>query len=364
MRNRSFMKFFALWMTLLWSYTAFAQLSIVSGSVNEYNITPKGLLEVSIMNPQHAVGVILEAKLIDLQTQTTLLDVTSNSFMLKQGLSNTSQLSVSVASSVYSNGEKVNYLKSTHSLPSGNYKYCITVKTLSIDVSGDEYCSNLEAEASRFLFLVSPPDKDEISTKFPVLIWTHSEPFSLSNANNYYKMVVTELNPDQSPEAAINTNVPVYLKNYLSSHSVQYPVDAKELIEGKSYAWQVEQINNGNIVNKTEAWQFKLRPNLKNPDIKFVTVKKNVDGAYYLAVNNKIYFRFDESYGSKKVSYKIYNEQHQPIPSNTNQELKSTEVGYNEYEINLAPFNLKQGMYLLEIINDKKEVYSLKFLTE
>jgi hypothetical protein len=296
------------------------------------------------------------------------MDVTTNPFVLKKGLNNTAQLNVSIASVNYAGNDQSNYIKTSHTLPSGKFRYCAIIKSLSIDISGDEYCNDFESALSNFLFLVSPPDKDEIETNYPVLIWTHSEPFSLTSQTNYYKMVVTDLNADQSSEAAINTNVPVYVKNFMTSHNVQYPVDAKELQAGKTYAWQVQQISNGNIVNKTEAWQFKLKPIDKKNEVKFVTVKKTIDGGYYLASNDKIFFRFDENYGSKDVQYTILNEKREAMVKNggTNKknELKSTQIGYNEFEINLKPYDLKPGMYTLEVVNDKKELFQLKFLTD
>ncbi len=350
---------------ILIPYSIKAQLSILNSGVSEFNITPKGLLEVSVMNPQHDVEVILEGKIFNSQNEV-IMDVTSNPFLLKKGMNNTAQLNVSIASVNYSSNEQASYIKTSHILPSGKFRYCLFIKSLVLDITSDEYCNEFESELSTFLFLVFPPDKDEIETKNPLLIWTHSESFSLNSPTNYYKIVVTDLNPDQSPEAAINTNVPVYLKNFLTSHSVQYPVDAKELISGKNYAWQVQQISNGNIVNKTEAWQFKLKAPQAVNEIKFITVKKTLGGGYYMASNNKIFFRFDESYGTKDVHYKIFNEKREVVSVNNGKknELKTTKIGYNEFEIDLKPFDLKSGMYTLEVTNDKKEVFLLKFLAE
>ena len=69
-------------------------------------------------------------------------------------------------------------------------------------------------------------------------------------------MVVSEIKKDQSTEEAISVNSPVMVKNYLKEHQVQYPYDAKELKEGKSYAWQVQKIGDGIVLNKSESWKF------------------------------------------------------------------------------------------------------------
>ena len=237
-----------------------------------------------------------------------------------------------------------------------------------MDVS-DEYCTDLESDNSSFLFLVFPPDKEFIETKYPVLTWTHSEIFSKS-ATDFYRIVVVELSKGQSSEAAINTNIPVYMKNFLTAHQVQYPVDAKELISGKSYAWQVQKISNGAITNKTEAWEFKVKALDPIKENKYATVKKVLDGTLYKAEANKIFFRFDEGYTGTKLTYRILNEKQEPITAQQSEEktgeIKVAEVksGYNTFTIDLNEYKIPTGVYTLEVINDKREVYKLKFGVE
>jgi hypothetical protein len=345
-----------------------SQISILNAAVTEYNITPKGLLEVSVMNAQSDIEVVLEGKIYNAQNEV-ILDVTSNPFLLKKGMNSTAQSNISITSVIYASNDQANYIKTYHTLPSGKFKYCAFIRSFPNDLISDEYCNDLESELSSFLFLVSPPDKDVIETKYPVLIWTHSEPFSLNSPNEYYKMVVTDLNPDQSPESAINTNIPVYLKNFLTSHNVQYPVDAKELQPGKSYAWQVEKISNGNIVNKTEAWQFKLKAPDPVRENKYIVIKKTLDGTYYLAEGNKIFFRFDEGYGSNLLNYKILNEKMEAVTasetkSNKGVQIEMVKTGYNQFCINLNNYKMGKGIYTLEVTNEKNEVFKLKFSAE
>ncbi|MHB8400569.1 MAG: hypothetical protein ACYDCN_01005 [Bacteroidia bacterium] len=355
--------------TFLFSLKTSAQISIVNASTTVYNITPKGLLEVNVMNFQNDLHVVLEGKILNTQNEP-ILDVISAPFILKKGMNVTAQMNLGVSSSIYSNSQAANYIKTSHTLPSGKYTYCAFIKSFPTDIVTDEYCETLEAEISSFLFLVSPPDKEEIETKYPVLIWTHSEPFSANNAVDYYRMIVTDLNPEQSAEAAVNTNVPIYMKNYLSSHNVLYPVDAKELQAGKKYAWQVQKLENGTIVNKTEAWEFKLKMPPPIKENKYATVKKTVDGTFYLAEGNKIFFRFDEGYGSNLLNYKIYNEKQEAVTEIKNKKgggdipIETVKTGYNQFCIDLNNYKIGKGIYLLEVTNEKSEVFKLKFSAE
>lgn len=342
-----------------------AQVTILNAGITPYNIVPRGMLDVSIMNPKSEVTVVLEAKLYGPQNEL-LLSVTSAPFTLRNGLNNTVQMPLVVASATYGSGDRVTQLKTSKSLPSGKYNYCASIN--AIDVA-DEYCQDLEAENSSFLFLVFPPDKEIIETKNPVLTWTHSEVFS-NNQKEFYRITVTELNKDQSPEAAINTNVPVYMKNFLGTHQVQYPVDAKELVPGKKYAWQVQKISNGAIANKTEAWEFKIKAPDPIKENKYATVKKVLDGTVYKAEGNKIFFRFDEGYTGTKLQYRILNDKQEPISAQQSEEktgeVKFDEVksGYNTFTIDLNDYKIPSGVYSLEVINDKKEIYKLKFVVD
>jgi hypothetical protein len=359
-------KIFYILALCLATFSGWSQAQILSANISSFNITPRGMLEVNIMNSRAEEQVVLTAKLVNSKGEA-LLTVTTAPFLLSRGMSNTAQSKITIASAIYASNDQATQVKNNHSLPSGKYTYCASIN--AIDVS-DEYCQDIESDYSSFLFLVSPPDKDVIETKQPILVWTHSDPFSLSNQNDYYRIVVTDLYAGQSAEAAINTNIPVYMKNYLSMHQVQYPIDAKELKAGQTYAWQVQRISNGAIVNKTEAWEFKLKGPDPIKENKYARLKKNLDGTLYMAEGNKIFFRFDEDYAGKKMSYKILNEKQQavtaPEATEVGERVKMDAVkdGYNTYMIDLNRYKIPAGIYVLEVTSEKKEMYKLKFQVE
>jgi hypothetical protein len=340
-----------------------AQVSILSSALTPYNVTPHSVFDVAIMNHKTDVQVVLNAKVFT-SSQEPLLIVTSAPFTLRSGMNSVGQINVPISSVVYASSNTATILKNTHTLPSGKFSYCISITGVDI---GDEYCETLESDNSSFLYLVSPPDKDEIETKYPVLFWTHSGDFSLSNPNEYYRMIVTEMSNGQSAEAAINTGVPSLIKNYLSSHQVQYPMDAKELQEGKSYAWQVQKMSSGSIVNKTECWEFKIKAPPPVKENKYAVMKKELDGTVYKAEGNKIFFRFEETTAFKKMHFSIVNEKRETVASGDaggKEEKKRLKTGYKTYVINLDEYKVPAGAYVLEIATDKRETYKLKFSVE
>jgi len=353
---------FALFATILR-----AQVSVINLQLMPYNVTPDGLLAASIMNNGNAQQVQLVSKLYNFNNEL-LITVKSNSFNLKQGLNSPFDGSRKVASAEYTSSQQSNHLKTTHSLPSGVFKVCVSViQTINSEIV-DEFCDEIESNFNQYLYLVSPTDKDTVETTKPLLIWAHSEPFNILSQGEYYRMIVTEIKDKQSAEEAVTINTPLMAKSYLTTHSLQYPYDAKELKEGNHYAWQVQKLANGVITNKTEAWEFIVRKKPEDKEIKYVAMRQKIDASYYTAYNGKVYFKYIEEYGSlgdisailKSDSGKEY-----PMEINKDENSKSSStkiktVGDNRFILDLNGENLKPGYYVLQIKNEKKELYYLK----
>jgi hypothetical protein len=349
-------------------FTSISQVSIVNASINSYNITPRSLCEVSIMNTQQDVQVVLDAKVLN-SAGEILLGVKSSPFYLHNGMNSTATMNIPISSMEYGGSNQANYIRTSHTLPSGKFNYCCTVSVLGGFEESDDYCVELESDLSSFLLLVNPADRDTVDTPYPNLIWNHSEPFSILASGEYYRMVVVELLPGQSPEAGINVNLPQFTKNFLTDHSVPYPFDAKGLVVNKRYGWQVQLVSNGIITNKSEAWEFCLRPPKEVKVNKYAALKKTLDGGFYTAESNKLFFKFDEQYASfNPVSCFILDSKRQLVKAkvlkddgekNATINLKSN--GYNRFEINLDELDVSTGYYVLQIKNEKNETFLLKF---
>jgi len=353
---------FALFATILR-----AQVSVVNIQLMPYNVTPDGLLAASIMNNGSPQQVQLISKLYNFNNEL-LITVKSNAFNLKQGLNSPFDGSRKVASTEYTSTQQANHLKTTRSLPSGVFKVCISVIQSVNSEIVDEFCDEIESNFNQYLYLVSPNDKDTVETTTPMLIWSHSEPFNILSQGEYYRMIVTEMKDKQSAEEAVTINSPLMVKNYLTTHSLQYPYDAKELKSGNHYAWQVQKLANGVITNKTEAWEFIIRKKPEDKEIKYVAMKQKIDASYYTAYNGKVYFKYIEEYGSLgNVSAILKNDsgKEYPIEINKDEKSKSTSsniktVGDNRFILDLNGEHLKSGYYVLQIKNEKKELYYLK----
>jgi hypothetical protein len=93
----------------------------------------------------------------------------------------------------------------------------------------------------------------------------------------------------------------------------------------------------------------------------FAKLESNLTGVNYKATT-RLFFYYEEEYNaigaSAPLDYKILNSQRQISQSNST--VAATSVyGDNRYELNVS--SLASGTYILEVTNDKKEVFYLRF---
>lgn len=344
-----------------------AQVSVIGIQLQHFNVTPTSLLQASIMNSGPEQQVIIESKLFNAANEVLMIS-RSSVINLKTGIN--MAVERNAVNVEYGANNQATYIKTSHILPGGRFKICVTILSASGSEVIEDFCDEVDADLTQFLYLVNPPDKDTIPTPNPLLVWTHSEPFSILGQGEYFRMIVVELNKDQQPEEGIVSNVPLFIKTYLTSHELLYPADAKALQAGKRYGWQVQKMSNDIVINKTEAWEFTLAPPKTDNVNKYAILKKKLDAGYYTVYDNKLYFRFIEDYSVNAVKCVIYDSQRNKIqPKVRKDEGKSPVItmkgeGYNRFEIDLNSLNITSGFHTLEVKNEKGELYMLKFLVE
>ncbi|MFL5763542.1 MAG: hypothetical protein ACJ77K_06325 [Bacteroidia bacterium] len=353
---------------LLYLITVRAQVNVVSIQLMPYNVTPEAMLSASVMNNGDAQQAEIVSRLYNFNNEI-LLTVQSAPFVLNKGLNSSQDGSRKVSAFSYGSGNQVEYLRTSKGLPTGTFRICVTVITSKAQEPQDEFCDEIESDFNQFLYLVYPADKDTIDSKSPLLNWTHSEPFSVLAQGESYRMIVTAVKEKQSAEEAIAVNEPLMMKNYLTTHNLQYPYDAKELVEGGHYAWQVQKTANGVVTNKTEAWEFYERKKPEEIELKYVALKSTVDANFYITTG-KIYFKFSEEYNSKgEVLALITSDDGKKLPVTIQKDQKEStstgsnikKTGDNRFILDLDKDKIKPGFYTMQIMNEKKEVYYLKF---
>jgi len=102
--------------------------------------------------------------------------------------------------------------------------------------------------------------------------------------------------------------------------------------------------------------------------MKYVRLDRQEPGTVYDAIDDRIFFRYDEPYsstgldcsilsaGSKVITPEVFGDANE---GSTLQNVRS--VGVNLYELDLQPYGLRKGYYELVVKNEKGRVDRLKF---
>lgn len=94
----------------------------------------------------------------------------------------------------------------------------------------------------------------------------------------------------------------------------------------------------------------------------YALLQRNLDAKYYKTENNKLYFKYDADYASDTLRYRVYDKTNTVVSSYLSNNISNsitTVSGDNRYYLNTS--SLASGYYVLEIINEKKEKYYLRF---
>ncbi|HRE98489.1 MAG TPA: hypothetical protein PK637_17120 [Flavobacteriales bacterium] len=344
-----------------------AQLSISGAGWNPFNITPISVCQANITNMGQQETVVLESRLFN-SANEPILQVVTAPFVVKSGMNPGHLLPITISSFSYGVSGQAQFIRSNHTLPSGSFRLCITIRSLTSEFT-DDYCDEFNSDLNSYLHLVYPYDKDTIEETHPMLIWAHSEPFNVLIQGEYFRLILVKNNSDQTAESAVTVNLPQYQKNYVNTHELQYPLELKALQEGETYSWQIQKISNGSIVQKSEAWSFTIKKPGQLPGIIFASVKSHLENSWHIPRADILYFRFDEGYFSSKTQFFVRGDDGIKIPvvvdgldvNNEPIEKTTVDVGFNRCALNVKKNNLKKGKYTLEVKDSKNKSYYLRF---
>ncbi len=120
--------------------------------------------------------------------------------------------------------------------PSGNYTICVYAESESGAPLGQD-CFRQNIALMSPPTLISPADGASIAQgQTPLFTWIPSAP---SQQGTIYTIRIVEVLGNQSANDAIIKNSAVFEQKDIRSTSLQYPVSARKLVEGRKYVWQI-----------------------------------------------------------------------------------------------------------------------------
>lgn len=259
-------------------------------------------------------------------------------------------------------------IRAGHQFTEGEYEVCATLTGSGGNESFDEFCDRFAVEEQLFLDLTEPWDRDTIDEVRPSLFWNLSGTLR-SPADMDLMLVLAPLGGSGDAQRAVGASVPTFRLKHPAYPVTPFPSGAPSLERGKCYAWQVQLERNGLVRERSEAWSFCVRPEPVLKDQRYVVLGNEHDRAIHQAVDDRLYFRWDEPYTTEHVVCEVLNERQERIaPEASRMEggdhpatVNARSLGINLYEFDLAAYDLRPGTYELRVRDGKGHERSMLF---
>jgi len=248
-------------------------------------------------------------------------------------------------------------------IPVGQYRACYTIYqgTEGHAIVLAEDCINLEVIPLMPPQLVLPANSGTVETDYPQFSWLPPAPLTLFSDLNY-DMIITEVRPGQTPELAIQENLPLYNGYRLTNAAFSYPASYKRIDTGKTYAWRIIAKNGGQFAAQSEVFTFRRAQNQQaapapaNGTYLELKNANNYTGTVVLATNvlGIKYYSYDKT---RDAVIRIVDQKGALV-----QEYKRT-IGYGN---NFLSFRLGNGfnpgtIYFIELSDLEQVRYSASF---
>ena len=354
---------------LLLSYGVQAQISLTpTQSSNLHFSSSDGFDCVISSSLEQPINVFLEMR-ITAEKGFEVVYARSEKFVLEQGVARINENILRMESKKYLNKDFGAFEQSNGFLPSANYTICLSLKCADEDclqkmglLEGGNIeviaCIDKIAINPTPLLLVSPFDEAELKERRPNFSWIPPMPIG-ADPNLSYRFTLVELKKKQSGESGIRRNRPIYQIEGLKSINLPFPSELEDLKVGTTYAWQVDAILGKTPIQTSDVWEFEI---IKEEEevfpMPFVRLKLT-DDQIYNAVN-ELKFIYNQEGVSERLHYSINSLD--GVPLNLNLEGLELNYGENSLKLDLRTLGLEhKGYYVLNVVSDKGELYSLKF---
>lgn len=250
-------------MAICWWHTGFGQFSVSLQGPPAGLIQQSGLWNMALVNSgASTLQVTISLNLVDNSTNQPVLTATTRPVLLTRGVRQLKPMDISPVS--YSNLSPAFARLGTGNglLPVGNYRACYTFYTFygenHLATVLAEECIPVEVQPLSPPQLSLPADTTTIETPYPQFSWLPPIPVNLFSDLNY-DLLVTEVQAGQSPQSAIQENLPIYSGLNLAQAFHSYAATYKRLDTGKVYAWRVIAKNGQTFAAQSEVWTFRVR---------------------------------------------------------------------------------------------------------
>lgn len=321
-----------------------------------------------VKTEQININMSIEIIVTDAATGQTVLTGRSGYYLMTQNFAqlqaaNLSPIVYTVVNSAYNIDASPEGM-----LPIGKFAVCCVVYFENGISKGDGDCTSIEVEPMSPPMLISPADNEVSDIRRPFFSWLPPAPVTGFNNLTYDFSLVT-VESLQTPVDAIQNNLPFFYQNNLNANTLAFPSSLADLDTSKLYAWQVSANSANNPVAKSEVFTFKVRQydldtvQLKVPADYYAPLKKENDATCYL-FDNEVKYQYLNELNDSTCYFSIYDISGS-LPKSVvrGATLQHLKFGQNFILLNISSYSniTTKHVYLLELVNSKREKWYLKF---
>ncbi|HWK05714.1 MAG TPA: hypothetical protein VNS58_18870 [Puia sp.] len=253
-------------------------------------------------------------------------------------------------------------------LPVGTFQLCYSLVRVDLETSERvaEECETVVVEPISPPQLVTPSDSEKVELPRPLFNWLPPSPVQLFN-NLVYDFNLVEVQSLQTGADAIQQNIPLETESNQTVTNLQYPASLPELDTSKLYAWQITARSGGSEVARSEVWTFRVKKNatdsLRPAPVYYSRMKRETDAAYTVCYGT-LYYEYLNEANDRQIPFKVYD-----LGDAARKELllDSTLIDLHfgqqlgKLDFSKETILKDKHIYLLELINSRKEHWYLKF---
>lgn len=213
--------------------------------------------------------------------------------------------------------------------------------------------------------LVYPSDEMKIADDRPVLNWENIGQYGIAENNLIYSILLVEQLPGQSAAAALETNLPLLSRERLRTNSLLYPIGARQLRPGKTYAWRVMAYAGERALIGSQQWTFQLAEEVRETEQpvakSYAMLDTRINNRPYLFAD-AIQFGFDNNEGIETLSYEIINLDKGGQSVKHLPPITEISPGLNTIDLSTKSLGLrKEQLYQLQVSTPRGQQYFLLF---
>ncbi len=192
-------------------------------------------------------------------------------------------------------------IRSTGTVPSGDYFFCIEIVEERSGAVLAEACMQHSVENLSPPILVFPQDESVVEERQPTFTWLAPSPLKAASQPRY-RLRIVDVIGDQTPQQAMQSNRSWFERSDIYTTLFVYPFSARPFAEKKQYAWQIFAFDAGSTApfGESEVWSFTAKDSIKKTTSADSIINPITDG--YLSAGDQFGMGVFETKAEQRLS--------------------------------------------------------------